>query len=145
MIKVLPFKKEHFELMDIRDYENQTLCHLPQLRAGLQLWEHDNNTYTIFCDGRIIAIIGYVELWEGVCEIFLIPSIYLKKYALSFMKVLKNLKDTPVLDKFHRVQIRGLDDELHNRFNSFFGFVEEGTLRKYDQKGNDFKIWARVK
>ena len=50
-----------------------------------------------------------------------------------------------ILNGYHRIQIRATDDELHNRWLKFLKFEKEGTLRKYDNLGNDMNIWARVK
>lgn len=144
MIKVLAFKKEHIECMDIRDYEMQTVVNTPNFQTAIAIWEQNKNAGTIIYDGRILAVMGYIELWPGVCEVYVLPSKYLKEYPAAFARCIKRTLESGIFNKFHRVQIQAQDDKLHNRWIKFLGFEYEGTFKKYDSLGNDFKMWARV-
>lgn len=143
--KILPFKVEHIEVMDIREYEFKTVFQLKNVQAGLKVFEQSKTAGTIVCDGRIIAIMGLQELWRGVCELWVIPSKYVREYTLPFARTLRKAMDSGILNNYHRVQIRACDDDLHNRFLKFLRFEKEGTLKKYDTLGNDMNMWARVK
>ena len=85
MTRVIPFKKEHIECMEIREYEQNTTLKIPQLQIALQSWEQSNNAGTLIHDGRVIAILGFWELWPGVCELYVLPSVYTAKYPLAFL------------------------------------------------------------
>lgn len=143
--KIIPFKVEHIETMEIRDYELQTTFQLANIQVGLKIFEERKTAGTIVCDGRVIAVMGFHELWPGVCELWVIPSKYLSEYALSFARTIRRAINTGILDNFHRVQIQAKDDELHNRWLKFLHFEKEGTLKKYDTLKNNYNIWARVK
>ncbi len=145
MTKVIPFKAEHVECMNIRKYERETVYNMPDFQKALKDWENRNTTGTIIHDGRILAIFGFFELWPGVCEVFMLPSEYLAKYPAAFARCVKRTIESGAFNSFHRVQLRAIDDKLHNRFNTFLGFEKEGVLKKYDSQGNDFIMWARVK
>lgn len=143
--KTIPFKVEHLEVMDIRDYELQTTFQLQNVQAGLKILEQSKTAGTIFYDGRVIAIMGLQELWPGVCELWVFPSKYLKAYAIPFARTIRKAITSGILSGYHRVQIQALDDDLHNRWIKFLGFEKEGTLRRYDKFGNDYNMWSRVK
>lgn len=131
--------------MEIRDYEMQTVVNTPNFQTAIQIWEQNRNAGTITHDGRILAVMGYLELWPGVCEVYVLPSKYLHEYSVAFARCIKRTFESGIFDRFHRVQIQAQDDKLHNRWVKFLGFTLEGTFKKYDSLGNDFNMWARVK
>ena len=145
MIKVIPFKVAHYECLEPREYEASSVCCMPNLNFALKDWEDRKCAGTILHDGRILAIFGFYELWPGVCELFILPSKYTIKYPVAFARCVKRTIESGVFNNHHRVQLRGIDDKTHNKFNEFLGFEKEGTFKKYDSAGNNFNMWARVK
>jgi len=146
MSKVIPFKKEHLEVMEIRDYEKQTVCERPEFKRAMAIWETSRIAGTIVYDGRILAIMGSLDLWPGVCELFVLPSKYLSQYPIPFARCIKHaIYNSGMFDNYGRVQIQAADDKLHNRWLKFLNFEKEGTLRKYGLAGEDINMWARVK
>ncbi|MBR1625643.1 MAG: hypothetical protein IJ681_00695 [Bacteroidales bacterium] len=142
---VIPFKAEHVEVMDVRDYELNTTFTLANVQTALKVFEMSKKAGTIICEGRVIAIMGVQDLWPGVCELWVLPSKYLHEYVFQFSRTILKAMNSGILNGYHRIQIRATDDELHNRWLKFLKFEKEGTLRKYDNLGNDMNIWARVK
>lgn len=143
MTKVIPFKLAHIECMDVRDYEVANTLSLKNSQIAFKIFEDNKNCGTILHDGRILGVMGFYELWPGVCELFILPSKYLHEYPIQFARCVKRVVNSGVFDSYHRVQIQALDDDLHNRWLSFLQFSLEGVLKKYDSQGNDYKIWAR--
>lgn len=142
---IIPFKVEHIEVMNIREYELNTTFVLKNVQTALKVFEQSRTAGTIICDGRVIAIMGLQELWGGVCELWVLPSIYLHDYPFQFARAVKKAMDSGILNNYHRVQIQAKDDDLHNRWLKFLRFEKEGVLRKYDNLGNDLIMWSRVK
>ena len=95
--KTIPFKVEHLEVMDIRDYELQTTFQLQNVQAGLKILEQSKTAGTIFYDGRVIAVMGLQELWLGVCELWVFPSKYLKEYAIPFARTIRKAISSGIL------------------------------------------------
>jgi len=145
MTKVIPFKAAHVDCMDIREYENNTVAKWPNFQQALTEWENKNIAGTILADGRVIAVFGFIEMWPGVCEVFVLPSKYLHQYSIGFAKCVKRALNSGIFETYHRIQIQAMDDDLHNRWLKFLGFELEGVFKKYDAQGNDYKMWARVK
>lgn len=142
---VIPFKSEHVEVMEVREYELKTTFALANVQTALKIFEQTQKAGTIICEGRVIAIMGVQDLWPGVCELWVLPSKYLHTYVFQFSRTIIKAINSGILNGYRRIQIRALDDELHNRWLKFLKFEKEGTLKKYDNLGNDMNIWARVK
>lgn len=145
-IKLVPFKVEHLDLMDIREHELTGIFTIKNLKERLSKLEKICTAGTIVYEGRILGVMGSLELWPGVCEVWVIPSIHIKRYSLIFAKIVKrNLKNLEETFDYHRVQVTALDDELHKHWLTFLGFKCEGILRKYTLKKQDFAMWSRIK
>lgn len=143
-VKIIPFKTQHVECMDVRDYETSTVFNLSNLETGLKVFEERRSAGTMVYDGRILGIVGYFELWPGVCELFVLPSKYLNEYPIPFARCIRRTINQEIFKSYHRIQIMALDDELHNNWLKFLKFEKEGHLKKYDSLGNNFNMWARV-
>ena len=89
---------------------------------------------------------GYVSLWPGVVECWMIPSIHVEKYKVKCAKLLKKyVEDIMSKEKWHRIQTTAPDDELHARWMKFLGLKKEGVLRKFTHNKKDYCMYARVK
>lgn len=139
MFRVVKFKKEHIELMNIRAHETTLLN--DDVLAKL---EHGSIAITGVVDGRIISCGGIIPLFNGIAELWQIPSVYVSeitmRYARYIRKWLEGMKEE---FKLHRMETLCLNDDLHNRWMRFLGFEREGVKRKY-LNGNDYVMWGRV-
>ena len=144
--RTIAFKKEHIELMDIRDHEMKLLNANPKFLTTLSFLENERSALTILHKGIILAILGYIEISKGVFEVWIIPSKYIHENAISFARLMWYYKNE-IFDKFdwHRLQIVALDDELHNRWVTYLGFEKEGTLRSWNADKQDFNMWSIVR
>jgi hypothetical protein len=84
-MKSIPAKKEHFELLDLRDIETDTLAMddhgLEKCKALVDI----SIALTMVHKGIVLGIMGYYQLWPGVLEVWILPSKYIaeNKFALS--------------------------------------------------------------
>ena len=128
-MKYITAKPEHFELLELRDQEkNYCLCD-PASGAKIQATIENSIATTMVHDGRIICIMGFYELWPGVINIWLFPSIYAPKHPIPFLRSVKRCVNRIKEDmKPHRVQTLSIQDELHINWMTFLGFKPEGVL-----------------
>lgn len=142
--KVVVYKPDHFDLLEIREREVGSMGIIGKAKEKMAALSQVGNCFTMIFDGKILGVVGWFELWPGVCELFVLPTIHLpgagrvfakamKKYLFSFEKV-KNAR---------RIQITSVKDELHIRWLTWLGFTIEGTLKQYGPNGEDFLMWAR--
>jgi len=143
-MKVVPFHREHLNLIDARKQEAEGL--MPYLNdAFLQVAEGLPHNYSMVEDGKIITCMGLLPMWDGVYEVWQIPSIYVEDYIKSYCKNVLGLLDSAAekLDIW-RMQTKSPADDLHDRWMKFIGFECEGTLKKYSRFGKDYRMWRRI-
>ena len=144
-LEVIPFHLEHLKLMEIREHELNTILTVDDLESKLDNLQKVCNTGTMVYDGRILGVMGFFEMWKGVCEVWILPSKYVAQYGLAFAKKVKqNLKQLKEVHGMHRIQTTTLDDEIHNRWMLWLGFKCEGTLKNYSIHKQDYKMWSEV-
>lgn len=139
---VVPFRPAHADLMEIREFEREILAQRAETLVAIA---EQGYCGTMMYDGRALGIIGAVKMWKGVFEIFIIPTVYVEKYPLAFVRTVKGLLDS--FQESHdvvRFQTESLADELHDRWMKYIGFKCEGTLEKFSSTGLDCRMWARI-
>lgn len=130
-------------LLEAREHEKKYV--IPYLsNMFLETMEVLPHCYTMVNDGRIVTCMGIIPLWEGVWEVWQIPSVYIAKYMLSYCKAMKYQMDSAG----GRINVRRIQsvcpaDELHDRWMRFIGFDCEGTFKEYSRFGKDCRMWAR--
>lgn len=143
-MRILPFKPEHLVVMTMRDWEKEKVY--PYVAQGwLDQCSRLPHNATLVYDGRIITCIGLIPLWEGVYEVWQIPSVYVETYKIWYVKTLWQLFEKKAeLLKFHRLQTKCPADDLHDRWMKAMSFECEGILRNYNIFKDDFKMWSRI-
>jgi hypothetical protein len=140
---LLPFEKGHIQFMVVRDREQNILeTASPDFFvaiAALTVVEFGEDGFV-----RVLGVIGMRRLWAGVADVFLIPCNNLtKRNTIAFVRQVRNAitiaKDEYGIRRFQTVAV---DDELHNRWLSYIGFVEEGLMKEYSVNSEDYKLWA---
>jgi len=142
-MKVIPFNREHLTLLDAREHEREKV--IPFIMPGfLDLAERSPYTYSMVKDGRVVTCMGCFQLWNGVWEIWQIPSIYVPQYAKDYCVTIRGILDTAARRiNIWRMQTVSPADELHDRWMKFIGFECEGTFKEYSRFKQDFRMWVR--
>lgn len=142
-MRTLPFTREHLMLLDARDYEKKNI--IPFLSgAFLDVVELSSLSYSLVKEGRIITCLGGFQLWDGVWEVWQIPSVYVMKYKKEYCQTIRGLLDSAAdRIKIWRMQTVSPADELHDRWMKFIGFECEGTFKEYSRFKVDYRMWAR--
>lgn len=137
---LIPFKKEHLDIMQLRGHEQEVLELSPHTGAIL---EQSTISRTGIIDGRIIACGGVSKTLYGSGELWLIPSIYLPEHGTTYLRfVLDWLGDVACAFSMKRMQTACLDDDLHNKYMEFLGFEKEGKMKRY-ALDKDYCLWGR--
>lgn len=100
---------------------------------------------TFIFNGRILFVAGFCKLWEGVFEVWMIPSIYADAYPVFFARTIKRYLDRIMTDfSAHRLQTTSFNDTFHERWMGFLGFQKEGKLRQFTENKNDMCQYGRI-
>ncbi len=144
-VRVIPFHPEHVKLMDIRDSELGVLLCFQDIEQRLKVISKYGVCGTIMWGNIILGVMGYMELWKGVCEVWVIPSKSVPEHSVIFAKrIKKSLKLLRQTKYFHRIQTTSLANKKQNRFFKWLGFKDEGDLDCYSSKKETYKMWAIV-
>lgn len=147
-IKIVRFHPNHLEVMEVRA-QDAALFGFFKTKEGFdrikQIEESSVQAATFVCDGRIVMIAGFIQLWPGVIEGWMLPSTHFKSAPVTFARLLKRYIDRIVVDfEVHRMQTTSFHDEFHARWMKFLGFKQEGVLEKYTQDKRDMVQYART-
>lgn len=139
--KVVPFKSEHLELVDLREQEKDHVLTNPDKYDALSKIGLGG---TMVYDGCVLGCFGFFENWPGNYEVWVIPSVHVTRYPAVFLRTIKGkldrIAETHNVDRF---QSPAVSDVVHDKWMRHFGFQEEGIMRRYSN-GRDFKMWGRL-
>lgn len=93
---------------------------------------------------EMVAIVGYQVIWEGVVEVFVIPSVHVPRHRKRFFREVKGWFCTLHENHdLHRIQTYSRADPQTDSWMEHLGFVSEGTLVGYSQNKDDYRMWAK--
>ena len=143
MIKCAVFKLAHLDLIEVSPEDAKSI----DLNIGiLQQANRTGGVVTVQYKGRVLYIAGHYELHEGVHEVFLIPSLYLKDHpVIAHRSVKRWIAEIIRTEKqVHRLQTLSLATPERDAWMRSLGFVYEGTHRYYTKEGDDWSSWGIV-
>lgn len=142
--RIIPYRPDYFDLLEIREREIQSMGVIGDAKKRMDVLSQTGNCFIMLFDGRLLGVVGWFEFWPGVCEVFVLPTIYMSKAGLVFARAIKkHLYNLEKVKKFQRIQVMAVKDKRHTRWLTWLGFNIEGTLKKYGPNGEDFLMWAR--
>lgn len=100
---------------------------------------------TAFVYNQPAAIFGFVSIWKGVAEAWLVADDVMRSMPVTFTKAaIQTLDISAISMGLHRTQItvRSTDTRAY-KWASAVGFKEECLMRKYGTDGVDYFLMAR--
>jgi len=145
-VEQIDFHIEHLAIMDMREEELQGIMSLDDAFDRFELMRQASiGAHTFLYDGRIIFCAGYHEMWPGVIDCWMVPSIYVKTMTIEFCRILRGyVGDIIAEEKCHRFQTSAPDDELHARWMRFLGMKREGLMKNFTHNKQDYVMYART-
>lgn len=142
---IVPFRVEHLELMDLRECERQMVEASPEKYAALATVGDGG---TMVYEGTVLAAFGFLRLWPGVYEVWLLPSVHIARYPSIFLRTVRGYVDRMFeTHNLRRLQSPALADRLHDKWMLHLGFVNEtpGGMPGYGEVGQNYNLWGRTK
>lgn len=134
-----------FDAKGFPPYFCETL--LPFMRDHLLACEKAH-TFTLRNEDHVIAVGGFVMLWEGVAEVWVaiqdkeFAKRHLRKVITAFQSMLDAVATS---SSIRRLQCTVLADHLPSqRFIEALGFDAEGVLEGYGIDGSDHILYSRL-
>lgn len=143
-VEIHQSKVSDLSSLDMRTQEIEMFSYLPSDHAA-ELIEN-SISWTNKIEDKIISIIGFFDLWPGVCQIWALPDKSINKYIRSHLRCVNKMMEEHFYNSSrHRMQTFSLNDDLHNRWMGWLNFEFEGTMKRYGPEHKDYNIWAKVK
>lgn len=145
-MRLIPAKPDHFDILELRDHEANSMAVDPLSGSMAKNLIEVSICSTMMYQGKVLCILGFYELWPGVFNVWIFPSIYAAKHPVVFLRAARRytqgiLNDVPC----HRLQSLAIADDLHRSWMTFLGFKKEGYLAKYTADKVDYEQWGIVK
>jgi RimJ/RimL family protein N-acetyltransferase len=143
----MPFSPAHTERLNVTQPEIVAASKFIDISQAIANQASLGPSVTAFLNLQPVACFGFVPIWTGVAEAWLIADdkartkpIGLTKMGQAFFDILQ------ISYELHRVQIavRTSDTRAH-KWALFLGFKEEGIMRRYGPDGADHYIMSRCK
>lgn len=139
-----PFHPDHLNFLKLRlGYENLLALEATQRALNNIPDAPQGGALSLAVDEKLIACFGFFLVLPGIAQVWLLPSIYLDEYPVTFVRVVKRyIEQTADIFGWHRVQTITEVNDQHRRWMKVLGFVEEGIMRQYLDK-RDYVMSAR--
>jgi hypothetical protein len=142
---IVPFEAWHLEQLQLQPHELEMLDDKKFLANALA---PGNDCRSTFHEGKLLGVGGYLKLWEGCFEVYMIPSVYIFEYPYVAFKVVR--KCVVLLKSMlgaHRLQTGVWDNPRRIKFMEKLGFVVESRMRQYTKTREDYLqlVWIKEK
>ena len=145
-LDVVTFHPSHIEVAYLTEHEETNFERIPDAYKKVSdLASRSMQAVTILENGKILMMCGFVMLWKGVAEMWLLPSMYLVNAPISSAKTIKQFINSVFETmELHRMQAQVIDEEVHSRFMDFLGFTQDGIMPRYSDIKENYIMWSRT-
>lgn len=143
--EIVPFHWSHVDLMDLREQERLYTEHMPDFRERVRHQHTNSLAFTYLCDGAIVACYGFIPMWPGVWEAWMLTA----KQCEAHIPHLTRAAGVVIgafmrADGVRRLQVTVKSSDLRAaHFAEFLQFEREGVLKAYGPDGSDYLMMAR--
>lgn len=143
---LVPFHVHHVQYMVLREFDKRVFLSMPNSAKELIAHERSGYAWTGIVGTEIIMAGGITTVWDGVACAWLLSTPLVDKYKFFLHKVVVNAIMLAVkAKKLHRVETTILADHtVSQRWAERLGFANEGLMRRFDSRGNDYYRYALI-
>ena len=145
-ITYMPFHPAHLEMIDPAEFGRMTAAQLREWKELIIAQAQNGTAITAYLHGKPMACFGFLPIWTGVAEMWLLIEERGRKYGKSLTRAALVVRDYAVLsNNLHRIQITVRSADIRAmRWAQAIGFEQEAVLRRYGPDQSDFYIFARI-
>lgn len=132
--------------MEVLSEEVTTVAKGDEISELMELQSRIGPTVTAFLNLQPVAVFGFVPIWNGVCETWLMPDEKVRTIPYTLTKIGKRVMDIATISMgLHRIQLTvRTTDKRAEKWAYAIGFEKEALMRKYGADGVDYFLMARV-
>lgn len=142
----MPFSSNHAERMSIQSEEVTVLATKDEIPGLLETQARMGPAVTAFLNMEPVAIFGFVSIWEGVAETWLMPDEKVRTIPVTLTRIGIKVMDIAMISMgLHRIQLTvRTTDKRAERWAYAIGFKQEAVMQKYGTDGVDYLLMSRV-
>ena len=143
-VKIVPFENKHAEYILSQPLNSRFLELRPEHKK--YVLKRIGMSFTGIVNNIPIAAGGVFPLWDGVAEGWVLGTAEMKKYPITFARVIKHRTEMMCKNNsFKRLQTSvKADCEIAIRFAKWMDFKPEGLMKHYGPDGSDYYRYARI-
>ena len=144
--RIVQFRKEHIYKMNFDKPQQILIDSMPSYADWLEVQAHMGVSVTIIMDGQPILCFGFIPLWPGVAEAWMLFDEQIRSRIIPFGRgAFRIFSLIATVLELQRLQMFvSSDNNLSIRFAEFCKFNQEGLLKKYGPDKKDYYIYARL-
>jgi hypothetical protein len=145
-VSYMPFHPAHLEVIEPEEFKKMGAAQLQQWKELITAQARNGVAITAYLHGRPVACFGYLVMWTGVAEMWLLIEERGRQYGKSLTRAAITVRDCAVLSgNLHRLQITVRCGDIRAvKWANALGFDQEAVLRRYGPDQADFYIFARI-
>jgi hypothetical protein len=135
MIEVIPLEPWHIKAIHPQKAQRMAMEYMPEKPEGI--------SFTIVNGSEIIGSFGWVEVWHGRYQVWMLLAEGSGKLMVSIFRVIRSMINA---GSYRRLELQ-VDEGFPQgyRFAQMLGFEFEYKARKYFPNGNDAYLFAKFK
>jgi len=143
----MPFSPAHVDRIKVDAEEVLVVARPDEIKDLLTTQAGMGGAVTAFLNMEPIAIFGFVSIWKGVAETWLVPDEKVRNIPVTLTRVGDKVMDIAMISMgLHRIQLTvRTTDKRAEKWAYAIGFKCDGVLRKYGVDGVDYLMMSRVK
>ena len=145
-VEIIPFENEHAHYILSQPLNSKFLELRPEHKKYAYFLKRIGMSFTGIVNNIPIAAGGVFPLWDGVAEGWVLGTAEMKKYPITFARVIKHRTEMMCKNNsFKRLQTSvKADCEIAIRFAKWMDFKPEGLMKHYGPDGSDYYRYARI-
>jgi hypothetical protein len=146
-VEIRTFQLDDMLRINLRDIDCRTGTDFDAGVKSAVAASERGEAFTAWIEDEVMFIGGMIPLFTGVAEVWSLTGEPVALYPKAFHKAVNKMLDYwDSLYNLHRIQCKVVSEHERSReWLKRLGFQEEGLMRKYDAKGNDYYMYARVR
>ena len=142
----MPFSVAHAERIVVQSEEVTVLTNQHSVVEMMENQSYLGPAVTAFLDLKPIGVFGFVVIWNGVAEAWLMPDERLRTIPVTLTRIGKKVMDIAMISMgLHRIQLTvRTTDKRAERWAYAIGFQQEAVMRKYGTDGVDYFLMSRI-
>lgn len=143
--KVSPFKSFHIDLMNLDEQQQKVYNSMPKYSQYMEAQANYGYACTILVNGIPYAVFGFVPLWKGVAECWLLLDNRCRTVFVPFSRSsLRIFDEIGTFMELKRLQMYVVSKNfLYNKYAKFCKFNKEGLLKYYGPDLTDYNCYGR--